>query len=81
MIEKLQVFYSKSLDIIYKNNRLFFFGIDIILVGIIFSILSQSLMSSIIEMTLQPYRFIPVIVFSAISIGMIFSNSNTSDQK
>ena len=25
MIEKLKVFYSKSLDIIYKNNRLFFF--------------------------------------------------------
>jgi len=35
VIENLKVFNRKSLEIIYKNNRLFFFGIDIILVGII----------------------------------------------
>lgn len=56
-------------------------GVDLIFVGIIFSILSQPLMFSVIDMTLQPYRFIPIIVFSAVSIGMIFSNSNTLDQK
>jgi len=56
-------------------------SINIILVGIIFAILSQPIMFSIIDMTIQPYRFIPIIVFSAISIGMIFSNSNTLDQK
>ena len=56
-------------------------SINLIFLGIVFSILSQPLMFSMIEMTLQPYRFIPVIVFCAISVGMIFSNSKTLDQK
>jgi len=56
-------------------------SVNLIFVGIIMSILSQSIMYSLIDMTLQPYRFIPLIVFSAISVGIIFSNSNISDQK
>ena len=56
-------------------------SVNLIFVGIIMSILSQPIMYSLIDMTLQPYRFIPLIVFSAISIGIIFSNSNISDQK
>jgi len=35
VVDNLKNLYSKVLNIIYKNNRLFFFGIDIILVGII----------------------------------------------
>lgn len=56
-------------------------SINLIFVGIIISIFSQPIMYSVIDLTLQPYRFIPLIVFIAISIGMIFSNSNISDQK
>ena len=55
--------------------------INIIFVGIISVIFSQPLMFSLIGMTLQPYRFIPLIVFCAISIGMIFSDSKTLDQR
>jgi len=56
-------------------------SVNLIFVGIIMSILSQPIMYSLIEMTLQPYRFIPLIVFSAISIGIIFSNSKIADQE
>ena len=56
-------------------------SVNLIFVGIIMSILSQSIMFSLIDMTLQLYRFIPLIVFIAISVGIIFSNSNISDQK
>ena len=56
-------------------------SINIIFVGIIFSILSQPIMFAMIDMTLQPYRFIPIITFCAISIGMIFSNTKNLDQQ
>ncbi len=55
--------------------------INLIFVGIFFVIISQPVMFSLIGMTLQPYRFIPLIVFCAIGIGMIFSNSKILDQE
>jgi len=75
------ILFIPTLVILFMKKGSIVKGIDLIFVGIIFSILSQPLMFSVIDMTLQPYRFIPIIVFSAISIGMIFSNSNTLDQK
>lgn len=55
--------------------------INLIFVGIFFVIISQPIMYSLIGMTLQPYRFIPLIVFCAIGIGMMFSNSKILDQE
>jgi len=55
--------------------------VNLIFVGIFFVILSQPIMYSLIGMTLQPYRFVPLIVFCAIGIGMIFSNSKILDQE
>jgi len=67
--------------ILFKKTGQIAKSVNLIFVGIIMSILSQPIMYSLIDMTLQPYRFIPLIVFSAISIGIIFSNSNISNQK
>lgn len=55
--------------------------INVIFIGIFIVILSQPIMFSLNEMTLQPYRFIPLIVFCAIGIGTVFSNSNIQDQE
>jgi len=73
IIPTLIILQKKSGEI--RNN------INIVLVGLSFVILSQPIMYSLIGMTLQPYRFIPFIVFSAIAIGMIFSNSKMKDQE
>jgi len=54
--------------------------VNFIFAAIPIAILSQPLMYFVIGMTLQPYRFIPLIVFVAISIGMIFSKSKELDQ-
>lgn len=56
-----------------KNNT------NIVLIGLIFSMISQPILSAILGITIQPYRYIPFIVFSSIAIGMIFMNSKTSD--
>lgn len=55
--------------------------INFIFIAISFAIISQPVMNMMIGMTLQPYRFIPVIVFFAIAVGMIFSNFNKVDQQ
>lgn len=55
--------------------------VNIIFIGISIAILSQPIMFSLISMTAQPYRFIPLIVFSAIGIGIIFSKSSKEDLK
>ena len=75
------ILFVPTLVILFTKKGNITKSIDLIFIGIIFSILSQPLMFSVIDMTLQPYRFIPIIVFCAISVGMIFSNSNTLDQK
>lgn len=70
-----------TIIILFRKKGQIAKSVDLIFVGIIISILSQPIMYSLVDMTLQPYRFIPLIVFSAISIGIIFSNSNIVDQK
>lgn len=49
---------------------------NFILFGILFTLLSQPLLYSVIEMTIQPYRFIPLIIFMAIGFGTICSGNN-----
>lgn len=57
-----------------KKIEFIFFAISIML-------LSQPLLNSLVEITIQPYRFIPLIVFFAISVGLIFSNSKNHVQE
>lgn len=53
-----------------NSNKIF------VLFGILFTLVSQPLLYSIIEMTIQPYRFIPLIIFVAIGFGIICSENN-----
>jgi len=55
--------------------------VNFIFIAISFAILSQPIMNFAIGMTSQPYRLIPLIVFIAIAIGMIFANSKKMDQQ
>lgn len=73
MIPMLIILANKKGEIRNQINFIFF--------GIAVVILSQPIMYSLIEMTLQPYRFIPLIVFSAIGIGMCLSSSSREDQE
>lgn len=59
---------------IRKKIEFIFFAISIVLI-------SQPLLNSLVEITIQPYRFIPMIVFFAISVGLIFSNSKSHVQE
>lgn len=73
MIPVLIILANKKGEIRNKIT-IIFFGISIV-------ILSQPIMFSLIDMTIQPYRFIPLIVFYSIGIGIIFTNSNMTDPK
>ena len=74
------ILFVPSIIILFRKTGKIVKSINLIFVGIIISIMSQPIMYSLIDLSLQPYRYTPLIVFSAISIGMIFSNSKTSDQ-
>lgn len=52
---------------IRKKIEFIFFALAIMFV-------SQSALNSLVEITVQPYRYIPLIVFFSISVGLIFSN-------
>ena len=52
-----------------NSNKIF------VLFGILIMLISQPLLYSIIEMTIQPYRFIPLVVFVAIGLGIIFEKN------
>jgi len=75
------VMFIPTLLLLKSKTKLIRDKINFIFIAISFAIISQPIMNVVIDMTLQPYRFIPLIVFSAISIGMIFSKTNTLDQQ
>lgn len=54
-------------------------NVNIVLIGIIFTIISQPLLLAIMGFSIQPYRFIPFIVFTSIAIGMAFMNPKRVD--
>ena len=56
----------------YANN------ISIIISGILFT---NPLLLAITDITSQPYRFIPLIIFFAIAVGIILSNLINSEIK
>ena len=56
-----------------KKVEFIFFSIGIMFVA-------QPLLNSLVEITVQPYRYIPLIVFFSIAVGLIFSNLKNHDQ-
>ena len=59
-----------GLFLVSKNNR-YANSILILLAG---TLLSAPLVTGLTDMTNQPYRFLPLIVFFSIGVGMIFAN-------
>ena len=55
-----------------KNNR-YSNSISILLTGILFS---APLLSGLTDQTNQPYRFMPIIIFFAVGVGILFSKVN-----
>ena len=47
-----------------------------ILFGILVTMTSQAILYGGIDMTIQPYRFIPLVVFISIGFGLIFSKES-----
>ena len=62
-----------GLFIISKNNR-YSNSILILLAG---TLLSAPLVTGLTDMTNQPYRFLPLVVFFSVGIGMLFANRKT----
>ena len=62
-----------GLFIISKNNR-YANSISFLIVGILFS---APLLSGLTDQTNQPYRQLPLIVFFAVGVGMLFSKVNS----
>ena len=62
-----------GLFLVSKNNR-YANSILILLAG---TLLSAPLVTGLTDMTNQPYRFLPLIVFFSIGVGMIFANRKT----
>jgi len=58
----LLIFFPMLL-ILRKKSRIIKDKINFIFIAISFAIMSQPIMFSLINMTLQPYRVIPIIVF------------------
>jgi hypothetical protein len=56
-----------------KNNR-YSNSISILLTGILFS---APLLSGLTDQTNQPYRFMPIIVFFAVGVGILVSKVNS----
>jgi len=54
-------------------------NIEIILVGIIFTLISQPLLYYMTPITIMPYRYVPLLVFFAIGVGMLFINSKNTE--
>ena len=54
---------------------------DSIMFLILGAIMSAPLLISVTDFTNQPYRFVPVIVFFAIGVGMLFSNDHVIPNK
>ena len=67
---------SKMKTIHSKNNKKSL----LVLFGILITLLSQPLLFSITDITIQPYRFIPVIVFVSIGFGIICCGDNKQNQ-
>lgn len=47
-----------------------------VLFGIFITMISQVLLHGLIDMTIQPYRFVPLVVFISIGFGIIFSKES-----
>ena len=62
-----------GLFLISKNNR-YATSILILLAG---TLLSGPFITGLTDMTNQPYRFLPLIVFFSVGVGMIFANRKT----
>jgi cytochrome c biogenesis protein CcdA len=62
-----------GLFIISKNNR-HANSISFLIVGILFS---APLLSGLTDQTNQPYRQLPVVLFFAVGVGMLFSKVNS----
>ncbi|QLH02131.1 hypothetical protein C5F47_00275 [Nitrosopumilus cobalaminigenes] len=53
-------------------------NIEILFVGIIVMLISQPILYYVTGITVMPYRYIPLVVFMAIGVGMIFTNSKNN---
>ncbi len=62
-----------GLFVISKNNR-YANSISFLIVGILFS---APLLSGLTDQTNQPYRQLPLVVFFAVGVGMLFSKVNS----
>ena len=62
-----------GLFIASKNNR-HANSISILIVGILFT---TPLLTALTDITSQPYRFMPIVVFFAVGIGVLFSKVNS----
>ena len=51
-----------------------------ILFAIFISLISQSMLYGITDTTVQPYRFIPFVLFMSIGFGLVFSWDQTSNR-
>jgi len=58
-----------GLFVISKNNK-YANSISILIAGVL---ISAPLLTGMTEQTNQPYRFMPIIVFFAVGVGMLFS--------
>ena len=76
----LLIFFPMLL-ILRSKSRIIRDKINFIFIAISFVIMSQPIMYSAINVTLQPYRAIPIIIFCAIGVGMIFANTRTTEQE
>jgi Na+/pantothenate symporter len=62
-----------GLFVISKNNR-HANSISFLIVGILFS---APLLSGLTDQTNQPYRQLPIVIFFAVGVGMLFSKVNS----
>ncbi len=64
------------LVLLYLQSNNFHSRKIFVLFGIFITMISQVLLYGIIDMTIQPYRFVPLIVFISIGFGIIFSKES-----
>ena len=65
-----------GLYIVSKNNR-YANSVSIMISGVL---ISNPLLLAMTELTSQPYRFIPLVIFFAIGIGMILTNQKDKER-
>ena len=67
-----------TLIILISKKGILTKNVEIILVGILIMLISQPILYYVTGITIMPYRYIPLLVFISIGIGMIFANSKNT---